>query len=194
MVQSFAKTGWHTSLLGSENGPYMEDLPVSDVPGRGGAGLSCVEAVFPLDTLRDLSEHGLITLASRLDSDRIWLASAPTAVKYERFTDAGETQLSRQRASLPFQLMISRVIEHAEHFRSSLRGQTGDPLKVERWLTEAFGTLLGGGRRRGIGINVRFTGSFETPGLLDFRVSLDPEALGFAGVAPLEFQLKIPGV
>jgi type VI secretion system protein ImpC len=109
LTRRFAGTGWCLDFTGWENG-VIEDLAIREVRLRNAeSGRGPLEVMIVESQRADLARAGIATLISRINTDSAAVLSAPTVHAPEHFGDPEETRQAARRATLAFQIFVSRI-------------------------------------------------------------------------------------
>jgi type VI secretion system protein ImpC len=192
LTASFARIGWPTEICGVQHGGAIDDLPVRAYQPRSAAAMTIpLEAWIPEQRCWELVENGLLPLTCRPNSDVAVVLAAPTAHRPELYTDAMTTADSALRATLPYQLMASRLVHHISALYSRVvPGNT--PEGIAREFAQALRACLSTAGELGAdAVNVEITASRGNPGLYELTLRARPGQQILGGRAAVELRLQI---
>ena len=191
LTRSFAQSGWCGHLTGMRGGGAIEDLLIHPYQLPSGEETEIpLETIFLKDREDDFFTAGFMVLQSGENQDRAVLLRAPCAHRPEIFSDASETESSRWRATLTYQMVAARFV----HFLGPLLQRLlplGNPSEIERGVDQGLRALMkstGGGDTSGV--DVRLRKSEERPAFFDLQIHIRPGPLIWS--LPTQIVLAIP--
>jgi hypothetical protein len=117
------------------------------------------------------------------------LLQAPSVHIAEKYSDSQETEVSRWRASLIYQLVTSRIVRHLEALLARL-DPACTPEEMQQTVSEGLDSLL---RRFGAGatpVTARLSASQERSGYSDLHLRITPGPSIWP--LPVDVDLNIP--
>ena len=155
---SHVRTGWPTEITGLEDG-CMEDLPIHEVPGDGARTVRIpLESYVPDKLARDMAEVGFIPLSCPPEGDCAYLFRAPVLHRPPNYSREDATTKSRLMATLPYQMLASRVADMLSRSKAALAGGASAD-EVKRTLQAMLLVLIADtGPRAGVGVELRQEG------------------------------------
>lgn len=115
IANSFARTGWGVEITGPGDAGAIGDLPVRPLQLQTGEVVqSALEVLLPENRVLELSRAGIITFASRRNTDRAFLTTAPTFFRPARSEDRNAYLDESRRATLPYQFFLTQVLAWTE--------------------------------------------------------------------------------
>jgi type VI secretion system ImpC/EvpB family protein/type VI secretion system ImpB/VipA family protein len=188
LTKQFAATGNCLDFTGWQRG-LIQDIPIREVQIQSGVVVQCpLEVNISEDSLADLTKGGIAVLVSRINTDSAAVLSAPTVHLPERYSDEEETRRTRLRASLPYQLFVSRIVVCAQRLAGSI---------VPGLAPDTAGTLikeiLAGfvpGRSDPDAVEVSVSENERHPEYYDVNLTLRPDQAGW-NFPPIQMQLRV---
>ena len=171
LVRSFSRTSWCGHITGVRGGGVLEDLPVREFAlPSGDVRQIPLEAVFLRGRGDDFYGAGFLALQCGEDQDVAALMDAPTAHRPEQYSDARETEDSRHRAKLSYQLVAGRIARFVERELAQLGGLGA--AEIQREIGAALKRLMGGATDDAV--EVRLAESQERVGYHDLVIRVSP--------------------
>jgi len=191
LTRSFAQSGWCGHITGIRGGGAIEDLLLHSyrLPSAEDTEIP-LETIFLKDREDDFCVAGFMVLQCGGNQDRAALLRAPAAHRPEAYSEAQETENSRWRATLTYQMVATRFA----HFLSPLIQKLlplGSPSEIERGVEQGLRAIMkssGGGDTAGAQVQLR--DSEERPGYFDLLIHIRPGP-GIWSL-PVGINLKIP--
>lgn len=188
-IVSFKDTGWPGRITGARHG-QLENLPVHEVDDEGVTVAIPTQAFVSTDSQRELSRIGVLALSCALNSDAVYLHTAPTAyVRPDKKTYdvAGESLENRPPAmSLVDQLFVARLVQFARSLCSKLPREV-DRNEAKEILTAATWALFEKAPPAGPSLGVTVVEEGDGPVA---RFTVEPRR--FLGVSLEEFSFDMP--
>ena len=184
---SFARHGWPTEISGPEAGG-LSALPVRPEPtDPREAPQIPLAALLPVQLARDLNDAGLIPLSCTPNRDTAYVRFAPLLHKFPQYADDQNSRAARRTASLPYQLLVTRLVGMLNAQRDQWAGEGSDP-ELSRAL-EAFlrGVIEGTGDGADVQVEIERGPDEPTEGSISVYVRMGKEILNGA-----EVRLQIP--
>jgi len=156
---SHVRTGWPTEITGMDNG-CIEDLPIHEVAGDGARTVRIpLESFIPDKLARDLAEVGFVTLSCPPEGDCAYLFRAPILHRPPHYSREDATEQSRVMATLPYQMLASRVADMLGRSKAALAGGASAD-EVKGTLQALLLVLIADtGPQAGVGVELRQEGS-----------------------------------
>jgi type VI secretion system protein ImpC len=191
LTRSFAQSGWCGHITGIRSGGAIEDLLLHSYRLPSGEDTEIpLETIFLKDREDDFCVAGFMVFQCGENQDRAALLRAPAAHRPEAYSEAQETENSRWRATLTYQMVATRFA----HFLSPLIQKLlplGSPSEIERGVEQGLRAIMkssGGGDTAGAQVQLR--DSEERPGYFDLLIHIRPGP-GIWSL-PVAINLKIP--
>jgi len=185
LARSFATTGWAGHLTGARGGGLVEDLRLHDhrLPS-GDMTQIPLETIFLKDRQYDFYDCGFMVLQCGENQDAAVLMQAPTAHIPERYSDAKETEVSRWRATLTYQMVAARFVQYLAPLLEALV-PSGSPADIREGIERGL---------RRVGkleqLDVRLEDSRERPGFMNLVLRIRPGAAIWT--LPVDIDLALP--
>jgi type VI secretion system protein ImpC len=188
VARSYAESSWCGHFTGVRGGGLIEDLLVRgyQLPSGGETQIP-LETIFLKDREDDFFDAGFMVLQCAENQDKAVLLRAPSAHRAEIFSDAAETEASRWRVTLTYQLVAARFVHllgpMIQRFR--LHGNASE-------IEQGIRTLLtsSGGSSDMAGVDVRLLENEARPAFCDLRVSIRPGPAVWS--LPTKIELAMP--
>jgi type VI secretion system protein ImpC len=152
-----------------------------------------LEALVPDQLHWDLADQGFLALTCSANSDAALVLTAPTIHRPERYPDQRATSDSVLRATLPYQLAVSRIAQYVGHLYTTIvPGNT--PEGIEHGFARALWHLLdGSGELAADAVRVAVSVSTERHGCYDLSLSVRPgrQVLGGRAIVELAMQTRL---
>jgi type VI secretion system protein ImpC len=185
LARSFAATGWAGHITGVRGGGAIEDLPLAEhLLPSGDTTQIPLETIFLKDRQYDFFEAGFMVLQCGENQDAAILLQSPTAHRPEKYSDARETEISRWRATLTYQMVASRFVQHLAPLLSSLV-TSGSPSEIQAWIERGLRRLANLDA-----LEVRIQESKERPGFWDLHLRIRPGPAIWT--LPVDIELELP--
>ncbi len=114
MAQSQARLGWPSEFVGRDGA--LDGLDMSEITVDAGEKVA-IPFAYPVtsDAAHSLADAGILALACRYNRDTATLVAAPTVHRPGRFPDDPDGVAARRLSSLPYQTVVSRVVQALHH-------------------------------------------------------------------------------
>jgi type VI secretion system protein ImpC len=166
-------------------GGAIEDLPLAEhLLPSGDTTQIPLETIFLKDRQYDFFEAGFMVLQCGENQDAAILLQSPTAHRPEKYSDARETEISRWRATLTYQMVASRFVQHLAPLLSSLV-TSGSPSEIQAWIERGLRRLANLDA-----LEVRIQESKERPGFWDLHLRIRPGPAIWT--LPVDIELELP--
>jgi len=190
LARSFVRTGWCGHITGMRGGGEIEDLLVHS--GRlpsGGETQIPLETIFLKDREDDFFVAGFMVLQSGQNQDKAVLLRAPSAHSPEKYGDASETESSRWRSMLTYQLVAARFIHYLGPMLQNLL-PLGNPREIEQGVRQGLGALIAeSGAAQMPGLQAGVSIDEERPGSHELRIKIQPGPNIWS--LPIFFEFKV---
>jgi type VI secretion system protein ImpC len=190
LTHSFAQSGWCGHFTGMRGGGAIEDLLLHSYQLPSGEETQIpLETIFLKDREDDFFTAGFMVLQCGENQDKAVLLRAPCAHRPEIFSDAAETESSRWRATVTYQMVASRFVHLLGPLLQKLL-PLGNPSDIERGVEQGLRALMkssGGGDTAGV---VRLRESEERPAFFDLQIEIGPGPSIWS--LPTTIELAIP--
>ncbi|HYK91732.1 MAG TPA: type VI secretion system contractile sheath large subunit [Acidobacteriota bacterium] len=185
LVRSFSRSGWCGHITGMRGGGIIEDLPVRPFALAGGEVRQIpLEGTFRKSSEGDFYDAGFLALQCAGDQDVAVLLEAPMVHRPERYPDSRDTEYSRQRAKLVYQLVTGRIVRYVESLLAESRWQT--PAEIQGGLASALERWIGSGS-----VVVKLADSQERSGYFDLMIRIEPGASIWSLQVPVEMNIPL---
>ncbi len=136
LTDSFAKTGWCTSIRGAENGGKVETLPMHVFSSDDGdADLKCPTEVGITDRRdNELAKLGFLPLCHYKNTDYAVFFGAQTTNKPKKYDRAEATANAAISARLPYMMATSRFAHYLKVLGRDKIGSFMEATDAENWL------------------------------------------------------------
>ena len=175
LTNSFARSGWCGHITGMRAGGAIENLPViSRRLSSGGETQIPLETIFPKDREDDFYTAGFMVLQSGENQDKAVLLRAPSAHLPEIYPDARETEISRWRSMLTYQLVAAQFVRYLGPMLQKLE-PLGSPSEIERALEQGFHALVAkSGAADTVGVQTNVRAGEDRPGFYELQIRIRP--------------------
>lgn len=189
MTSSFAKLGWATEIYGAKNG-VIENLSVREYTPKNGEKTSIpLETFIPIQLGSDIADNGIVSLMCRVNFDSAILTSIPTAHTPAKYGDEKVTEDSILRATLPYQLLVSRIAQYVQIIQNQII-PGNSPSGIEEGFTDALIRLVSiKGSMATDAVQVKVSQDRDRPNFYDVSIHIRPGREILAGRAYLELHL-----
>lgn len=189
MTLSFAKLGWATEIYGARNG-VVENLPVREYTPKNGEKTSIpLETFIPIQLGSDIADNGIVPLMCRVNFDSAILTSIPTAHTPAKYGDEKVTEDSILRATLPYQLLVSRIAQYVQIIQNQIV-PGNSPNSIEEGFTDALIRFISIKGSMAIdAVQVKVSQDRDRPNFYDVAIHIRPGREILAGRAYLELHL-----
>ena len=189
MAASFAKLGWATEIYGAHNG-VVENLPVREYTFKSGEKTFIpLEAFIPMQLASDIVDNGIVPLTCRVNFDSTMLTSIPTAYTPAKYGDQRATEDSILRATLPYQLLVSRIAQYVQIVQDQII-HGNSPRGIEEGFTEALIKFISvKGNLAVDAVQVKVSQDKDRSNFYDVAIHIRPGREILAGRAYLELHL-----
>jgi type VI secretion system protein ImpC len=189
MTSSFAKLGWATEIYGAKNG-VVENLPVREYAPKNGEKTSIpLETFIPIQLGSDIADNGIVSLMCRVNFDSTILTSIPTAHTPAKYGDEKVTEDSILRATLPYQLLVSRIAQYMQIIQNQII-PGNSPNGIEEGFTDALIRFVSiKGSMAVDAVQVKVSQDRDRPNFYDIAIHIRPGREILAGRAYLELHL-----
>jgi type VI secretion system protein ImpC len=185
LARSFARAGWAGHITGARGGGLVEDLRLRAhrLPSGDSTEIP-LETIFLKDRQYDFYECGFMVLQCGENQDVAVLMQAPTVHAAEQYSDARETEVSRWRSTLTYQMVASRFVQHLTPLLDALV-PSGSPTDIREGIERGLRKLA-----KVEQLDVRLQDSRERPGFMDLSVRIRPGAAIWT--LPIDIDLHLP--
>jgi len=189
MMSSFVKLGWATEIYGAKNG-VIENLPVREYTPKNGEKTSIpLETFIPIQLGSDIVDNGIVSLMCRVNFDSAILTSIPTAHTPAKYGDEKVTEDSILRATLPYQLLVSRIAQYVQIIQNQIV-PGNSPNGIEEGFTDALIRFVSIKGSMAIdAVQVKVLQDRDRPNFYDVAIHIRPGREILAGMAYLELHL-----
>jgi type VI secretion system protein ImpC len=193
LTRSYAQSGWCGHFTGARGGGLINDLLVHSyqLPSDEETQIP-LETVFLRDREEDFFQAGFLVLQCGENQDKAVLLCAPSAHRPEVFSDSAETEASRWRATLTYQMVAARFVHYLGPLVERLL-PLGNQSEIERSVERELRALMrlsGGGDTTGV--DVRLLESEERPAFYELRINIRPGPAIWSLPAKIELAIPVP--
>jgi len=191
LTRCSTKTNWCGHITGLRGGGLIENLQLQNYTLSSGTEIQIpLETIFLKDREYDFFEAGILALQCGENQDMAVLLQAPSVHHPEKYSEARETEVSRWRASLIYQLVAARFVRHLETIIARL-DPARTPEEMQQSITAGLTDLLGDAVGSGAGVSARLSASQErTTGFFDLQLHIRPGPSIWS--LPVDIDLSIP--
>jgi type VI secretion system protein ImpC len=191
LTRSFVQTGWCGHITGVRACGAIEDLPVHTCRlASGGETQIPLETILLKDREDDFFAAGFMVLQSSENQDKAVLLRAPSAHRAEIYSDAYETETSRWRSMLTYQIVAAQFIHHLGPMLQKLL-PLGNPPEIERGIEQGLRALMAqSGPGDAADVQASLRASEERLGFFELLIHIKPGP--YIWSLPIDLELKIP--
>jgi type VI secretion system protein ImpC len=184
--RSFSRTGWCGHISGVRGGGALEDLPLHDFElPSGDVRQIPLEMVFLRGREDDFYQAGFLALQCGEDQDLAALLDSPTAHRPEQYPDPRDSEHSRHRSRLSYQLVAARIARFVEQELSRAGGLGAT--EIQRQIERALLRFVSGAE----GVQVQLAESQERVGYYDLSIRIRPGASICPLPASIDFSIPL---
>jgi type VI secretion system protein ImpC len=192
LTRSFAQSGWCGHITGIRAGGAIDDLPVHTCRLSSGAETQIpLETIFVKDREDDFFVAGFMVLQSSENQDKAVLLRAPSAHYPEMYSDTRDTETSRWRSMLTYQLVAARLIHYLSPMLHKLLPR-GSPSEIEQGVKQGLRSLLAqSGAAETAGVQVSLRESEGRSGFYELGMNIRPGPSIWSLPIDLELQMNL---
>lgn len=174
VLQSLARTGWPTEILGAESA--LGGLEVAEAGARGGRKVAIpLRALLDLGVARDLAHSGVIALVCRADRDQVWLTRASSAFADGAGAASEQAKAIESLGGLPFRFVSAYFETLLSAIAHNLGPDGATAARIERHLEDA---LLATGAGASARVTTAQTDSGDDGRLFEVSIRLGQSVMG----------------
>jgi type VI secretion system protein ImpC len=186
LARSFSRTGWCGHITGVRGGGALEDLPVREFELPSGDVRNIpLESVFLRGREDDFYQAGFLVLQCGEDQDLAALLDCPTVHRPEKYSDTRESQESRHRSRLCYQLVAGRLARFVEREIARLGGLSA--AEIQRDLESSLRRFVPAADS----VEVRLAESQERVGYYDLSIRVRPGSSIWPLAVSIDFNVPL---